>query len=60
VTVNTFVPTNESGTRVKFQAYFRHLNAVLGTGLWPAARNAPYSQPRVQVPDEGGIFENML
>ena len=60
VTVNTFVPTNESGRSIKFQAYLMHVNAILGTGLWPAASNAPYSQPSVQVPDEGRIFENML
>jgi hypothetical protein len=60
VTVDTFVPTNESGRLIKFQAYLRHLNAILGTGLWPAASNARYLQPSVQVPDEGGIFENML
>jgi hypothetical protein len=60
VTVNTFVPTNESGRRIKFQAYVRHVNAILGTGLWQAVRNARYSQLRFQVPDQGGIFENIL
>jgi hypothetical protein len=60
VTVNTFVPINESGRSITFQAYLMHLNAILGTGLRPAASNVRHSQPSVQVPDEGGIFENML
>jgi hypothetical protein len=60
VTVNTFVPANESARRKKFQAYLMHLNAILGTGLWQAASNARYSQLSVPVPDEGEIFENMF